>query len=373
MEKIPKDTKLTLKFNGESMYTAAEPIRLINEATVLVNQPKLIPAIFGQFGSKISAISVYFAGSLFPASTVMQAIVNNTALHCTESMTFELINWWPCDAENVASLEMVVNLSIYDAEFSATLMDQIGQMFPNVQRLKFIRCNFMNTKDVNVSKTKMLDHLKHLEIHCQLKQKCRTTPIVVMLKAYSKKLNHLTLTLDKNAMFWKSIGKHLKNCPSLELGYISTEAAQHIGVDIRFDVKKLCLFIPAMNEQVTLKFGQSLQECTLRGYVDEKAATVWTDFIISHQSLERVRLECAYWFGEKNLIKILENLSKLTELTMVGCRMSRSDIAKILYISPTLKKLHLIHCTQAVKDNIEFIDWRAVSDYQINSVLFEKY
>lgn len=304
----------------------------------------------------------------------MEAIVNNAAIYCTETMgAFELINWRPCnhitkslfDIENQRPLEMVQSLTIYDSEWTSILMQQISRLFPNLRRLAFFRCNFQE-KTLYPADIQSLQHLKHLQIQCyQSKNKCLQGNMIAILKAYSNTLEHLTLSLDAKINFWTAISKNLRNLPSLQLAYIPKEIVEHVGRSLKFDhIKKLHLTIaPNVERIITLEFGQ-LIECTLDGCLDNMLDNdAWLNFIIKHQTLEKLQLGNSNGLGVKHLVKMFEKLRHLKELTMAKCSISVSNIVKILFISPSLRKLRLIEATAArPKNTIDSSPWKITYD-----------
>lgn len=346
---LGKCKNLTVKFGG--FHISNHPIEKINQTTWVINQHELVPDLFRQYGPSISKVSVRFDGHLEPSSDSLANIFTNAAIYGTELMTsFELLNWHPCIRDqrtlmglDIRPLNMVLNMAIYDSEWSPVMMEQINRVFPNLRSLKLLRTIFKNRDRVQVE---CLQNLKELEIQIQLQSKYLQANIFGILSAHPN-LERVTLKMDGTLQFWQTMSKKLKSLPSLKLGYIP-KTITGCGGMVTFQNEKIHLTISKEIKKFELKFDQ-LKELTLCDTAhsplayDRDLVAGWLKFIVENQHIKKLNVFVPRWFEEEHLAMILKKLPRLTNLAILGCGIPMSHIVQTLFLSQSIEKLHLIN------------------------------
>ncbi|XP_055299301.1 uncharacterized protein LOC129566919 isoform X2 [Sitodiplosis mosellana] len=218
---------------------------------------------------------------------------------------------------------------------------KLNRLFPQMRWLELCPEEVTDPDSIEVS----FPHLVYLKIRAyafiQSRITRRNLMVVIDLNPQLRRLN--LSGCDPNT--WKHVSTQLKQLEALEIVYSPTQVHKYTDV-IQFEsVQQLTISIINSDleryntERATILTFNRLKECTLKGRVNE----VWYQFVLENSTIEKLTIvsENDCLCIDQRLLKIVNKLTKLTEISIDGCRFSVEKVNQFLEKGNHLTKVHL--------------------------------
>lgn len=191
-------------------------------------------------------------------------------------------------------------------------------------------------------------HLEYLKIkaYAYVESQNITRKNLMVVIDLNPQLRRLNLLSDCDPNSWKHVSTNLKRLESLEIIYSPALVHKHPNV-IQFDsVEQLAISIINSDldrykpEYATVLAFSRLKECTLKGRINNE----WYHFVLENPTIEKLTIvsENDCLCIDQHLLQIIDKLTKLTEISIDGCKFSVEKVNRFLEQGKYLTKVHLI-------------------------------
>ncbi|XP_055299292.1 uncharacterized protein LOC129566919 isoform X1 [Sitodiplosis mosellana] len=221
---------------------------------------------------------------------------------------------------------------------------KLNRLFPEMRWLEL--CPEEVTDPECIQET--FPHLEYLKIkaYAYIESQNITRRNLMVVIDLNPQLRRLNLLSDCDPNTWNHVSMNLNQLEALDIVYSPILVHKYTDV-IQFEsVQQLTISIINSDlerynaERATILTFNRLKECTLKGRVND----VWYQFVLENSTIEKLTIvsENDCLCIDQRLLQIVNKLTKLTEISIDGCRFSVEKVNQFLEKGNYLTRVHLI-------------------------------